>query len=91
MRDDAPAVLEMYRRLVANAPTTFTCVAALRRAPPAPWLPKEIHGTPIVALFGCDTGPPDEARTRAADLDLGSLRGSRFQLDVADAPPSDPA
>jgi FAD/FMN-containing dehydrogenase len=65
---DAPDVLEMYRRLVADAPPEFTCVAALRRAPPAPWLPPEIHGTPIVALFVCDTGPIDEARERAAAL-----------------------
>jgi FAD/FMN-containing dehydrogenase len=65
---DAPAVLEMYRRLIADAPPEFTCVAALRMAPPAPWLPEEIHGTPIVALFVCDTGPSDEARERAAAL-----------------------
>ncbi|CAN5739972.1 FAD-binding oxidoreductase [soil metagenome] len=65
---DAPAVLEMYRRLMADAPPEFTCVAALRMAPPAPWLPKELHGTPIVALFVCDTGPMDEARNRATAL-----------------------
>jgi FAD/FMN-containing dehydrogenase len=65
---DAPAVLEMYRRLTKDAPTEFTCVAALRKAPPAPWLPKEVHGTPIVALFVCDTGPTEEARERAAAL-----------------------
>jgi len=62
---DAPAVLEMYRALVADAPAEFTCVAALRLAPPAPWLPQELHGTPIVALFVCDTGPAPEARKRA--------------------------
>ncbi len=65
---DAPAVLEMYRRLVADAPPEFTCVATLRHAPPAPWLPREIHGTPIVALLVCDTGPTDEARERAAAI-----------------------
>jgi hypothetical protein len=58
----------MYRRLVADAPPEFTCVATLRHAPPAPWLPREIHGTPIVALFVCDTGPTDEARERAAAI-----------------------
>lgn len=77
---DAPAVLEMYRRLVADAPPSFTCVAALRRAPPAPWLPKEIHGTPIVALFVCDTGPAEEAQARAAALaSFGSPVGNVLQ------------
>jgi FAD/FMN-containing dehydrogenase len=77
---DAPAVLEMYRKLVADAPPEFTCVAALRLAPPAPWLPKEVHGTPIVALFVCDTGPLDEARERAAALkSFGSPVGDVLQ------------
>jgi FAD/FMN-containing dehydrogenase len=65
---DAPAVLDMYRRVTKDAPPEFTCVAALRKAPPVPWLPEETHGTPIVALFVCDTGPATEARERAAAL-----------------------
>jgi FAD/FMN-containing dehydrogenase len=77
---DAPAVLEMYRRLTADTPPEFTCVAGLRRAPPAPWLPKELHGAPIVALFVCDTGPMNEARERAASLkSFGSPIGDVLQ------------
>ena len=59
--EDAEAVLEMYRALAAEAPRELTCVAALRLAPPAPWLAKEVHGKPIVALFVCHSGPVDEA------------------------------
>jgi FAD/FMN-containing dehydrogenase len=55
--EDAEAVLEMYRTLATNAPRELTCVAALRLAPPAPWLAKEVHGKPIVALFVCYSGP----------------------------------
>jgi FAD/FMN-containing dehydrogenase len=58
--EDAPAVLEMYRQLVAEAPREMTCLAALRIAPPAPWLAKEVHGEPIVALFVCHSGSLDE-------------------------------
>jgi FAD/FMN-containing dehydrogenase len=54
--ESAPEVLEMFRTLTAQAPPELTCVAALRIAPPAPWLPREIHGKPIVALFVCHTG-----------------------------------
>jgi FAD/FMN-containing dehydrogenase len=59
--EDAPEVLEMYRAMAAEAPRELTCVAALRLAPPAPWIAKEAHGKPIVALFVCHTGPVDEA------------------------------
>src|SRR6185436_6725276 len=59
--EDAASVLKMYRSLVANAPRELTCVAALRLAPPAPWIAKDVHGQPIVALFVCHTGPVDEA------------------------------
>jgi FAD/FMN-containing dehydrogenase len=59
--EDAEAVLEMYRTVAAEAPRELTCVAALRMAPPAPWIAKEAHGKPIVVLFVCHTGPIDEA------------------------------
>ena len=31
----------------------------MRPAPPAPWLPKEQHGKPIVAMLACYSGDPD--------------------------------
>jgi FAD/FMN-containing dehydrogenase len=64
----APDVLEMFRRVSADAPPEFSCVAALRLAPPAPWLAKEIHGKPIVALFVCHTGPIDAALQALAPI-----------------------
>jgi hypothetical protein len=51
--EDAHRVLEMYRSVAAQAPRELTCVAALRLAPPAPWLAKHVHGEPIIALFVC--------------------------------------
>jgi FAD/FMN-containing dehydrogenase len=63
--EEAGEVLALHRRIVAEAPPEFVCVAMLRRAPPAPWLPPAIHGKPIVGLVVCHTGPIDEA-TRAA-------------------------
>jgi hypothetical protein len=52
----AGEVLEMLRILMEQAPPELVCVAGLRIAPPAPWLSKDIHGKPIVALFVCHTG-----------------------------------
>jgi len=66
--EDAPRVLEMYRTLTEQAPPEFTCVAVLRPAPPAPWLPKEVHGKPIIALFVCYTGPVEEGEKRVAPI-----------------------
>jgi FAD/FMN-containing dehydrogenase len=65
---DAPGVLELYRQIVENAPPELTCVAVLRRAPPAPWLPTEVHGEQIVALVVCDSGPVEEGEARVAPI-----------------------
>jgi FAD/FMN-containing dehydrogenase len=66
--ESAPDVLEMFRRLMLDAPPELTCVAGLRFAPPAPWLPKEIHGKPIVALFVCHTGEIREGEKLVAPI-----------------------
>jgi FAD/FMN-containing dehydrogenase len=66
--EDAPRVLEMYRTLTKQAPPEFTCVAVLRPAPPAPWLPKEVHGKLIVALFVCYSGPTEEGEKRVGPI-----------------------
>lgn len=58
--DQAQEVLQAYRAFSAAAPRELTSVAVLRMAPPAPWLPKEVHGKPIVAIFVCHTGKIEE-------------------------------
>ncbi len=52
----APEVLSLFRKVAEEAPPELTLVGALRIAPPAPWIDKEFHGKPIVALFICYTG-----------------------------------
>ena len=66
--EDAREVLAFYRDFTASAPRELTCVAILRFAPPAPWLPKEIHGKPIIAVFACYGGPADEGEKAVAPL-----------------------
>ena len=58
--DDAKQVLDAYREFSAAAPRELTSVAVLRIAPPAPWLPKEVHGKPIVAIFVCHSGKVED-------------------------------
>jgi FAD/FMN-containing dehydrogenase len=65
---EAPRVLELYRTLAESAPPELTLVSIMRPAPPAPWLPKEAHGTPIIALLACHSGDPDEGERVVAPI-----------------------
>jgi len=40
----------------------------MRPAPPAPWLPKDIHGKPIVAILACHSGLPAEGEKAVAAI-----------------------
>ena len=66
--DDAKQVLEAYREFSATAPRELTTVAVLRIAPPAPWLPKEVHGKPIAAIFVCHSGRIEDGEKLLAPL-----------------------
>jgi FAD/FMN-containing dehydrogenase len=66
--EEAADVLEMYRAVVASAPRELTCVAGLRLAPPAPWIAKDVHGKPIVALFVCYSGSLADAERVIAPI-----------------------
>ena len=66
--EDAQQVLETYREISTAAPRELTLVAALRIAPPAPWLPKEIHGKPLAAIFACYSGKVEDGERVLAPL-----------------------
>ncbi len=50
----------------------------MRPAPPAPWLPKEMHGKPIVAILACHSGQARGGREGA------SPRSSRSASPIGD-------
>jgi len=66
--EDASEVLEMYRTFSAAAPPELAVIAGMRPAPPAPWLPKDVHGKLIVAMFVCHTGDPAAGEKAVAPL-----------------------
>ncbi|MDZ4343539.1 MAG: FAD-binding oxidoreductase [Candidatus Binatia bacterium] len=66
--EDSSAVLEMFRAVMEKAPPELACIAGLRIAPPAPWLAKDIHGKPIVALFVCHSGQLAEGEKLVAPI-----------------------
>jgi FAD/FMN-containing dehydrogenase len=64
----APEVLEMYRTFREQAPPELTCVAILRKAPPAPWLSKDVHGQPVIVLAVCHSGPVADGEKAVAPI-----------------------
>jgi FAD/FMN-containing dehydrogenase len=67
-QSEAPGVLDLYRTLAEQAPPELTLVTLLRNAPPAPWLPKEVHGKPIVAILACWSGSVEEGEKAVAPI-----------------------
>ncbi|HEX3131489.1 MAG TPA: FAD-binding oxidoreductase [Thermoanaerobaculia bacterium] len=65
---EAPRVLELYRTLSEEAPPELTLVTIMRPAPPAPWLPKDMHGKPIVAMLACYSGRPEDGEALVAPI-----------------------
>jgi hypothetical protein len=67
----------MYRMMARTAGEDCAIVAAMRLAPPAPWLPKEIHGKLIAALFICHSGQVADAERFLAPI-------KRFNVPAGD-------
>jgi FAD/FMN-containing dehydrogenase len=56
----AGKVLRCFRDASSSFPDAVTSIAGLRMAPPAPFLPPEAHGRPVIVLTLCWAGPIDE-------------------------------
>lgn len=48
--DQADSILKQYKNFIVNTPPEFNVYVVLRKAPPLPFLPEEVHGKEIVAL-----------------------------------------
>lgn len=66
--DEASSVLELYRALIEKAPPELTLAIIMRPAPPAPWLPKDMHGKPIIAMIACYSGDPEQGEKVVAPI-----------------------
>ena len=64
----AGEVLDFYRRYIASAPNELMSIVVLGMAPPAPFLPVEIHGQPVVIIATCYAGPVEEGEKAIAPL-----------------------
>jgi len=64
----AKEVLAAYRNAVAQAPDEMCCWVVMRKAPPLPFLPPEVHGTEVLVLAMCHAGDLASAEKAAAPL-----------------------
>ncbi len=65
----AKELLDGFRRFVAQAPDELTCWVVLRKAPPLPFLPPEVHGTEIMVLAACWCGEIAKGKKALAPLE----------------------
>jgi FAD/FMN-containing dehydrogenase len=59
----AKSVLQQYREFVVNAPDELSVWMVLRKAPPLPFLPEEVHGKEIIVLALLYAGDPERGGT----------------------------
>jgi FAD/FMN-containing dehydrogenase len=66
--DDAAGVSDLFRRVTESASRELTIAMLMRNAPPAPWLPEEHHGKPMVAFVVNHTGSSEDAQADLAEV-----------------------
>jgi FAD/FMN-containing dehydrogenase len=66
--EEAARVTELFRRVTEAAPRELTLAMLMRNAPPAPWLPEEKHGKPMIAFVVCHIGSPEQAGRDLAEI-----------------------
>ena len=64
--DEGEAIMRRYRDACANAPDEITAWVVMRKAPPLPFLPEEVHGTPVFVVAMVHTGEAEQAAREAA-------------------------
>jgi FAD/FMN-containing dehydrogenase len=65
---DAPEVLRFYRDWIAQASDDLMTIVIMRKAPPLPFIPAELHGELVVAVACCHVGDPDDAEADVLPL-----------------------
>ena len=77
--EEAEKVLAGYRAACAAAPDELTTLVNLTTAPPLPFLPESVHGTPIIVVGGCWSGDLDAGEAATAPFrSLGTVIADVF-------------
>ena len=62
------SVLRKYRDFADSAPDELTAWVVMRKAPPLPFLPAEVHGKEVVVIAICYVGDPAQGERAIAPL-----------------------
>jgi FAD/FMN-containing dehydrogenase len=75
-KSEAANVLRKYRDFIAGAPDELSVWIVMRKAPPLPFLPPEVHGQDILVLALCYVGSEETGRKLIAPLaEFGTVLG----------------
>ncbi len=78
---DAKSVLQKYRKFMAEAPDELSVWVVLRKAPPLPFLPANIHGQAVVVLALLYAGDPKQGEALCEPLrKLGTPLGEHVGI-----------
>ena len=58
--EESPNVLRFYREWIADAPDELMTIVVHRKAPPLPFVPRELHGKLVVGVVCCYAGPIED-------------------------------
>src|SRR5215204_4178753 len=58
--EESPNVLRFYREWIAQAPDELMTIVTHRKAPPLPFVPRELHGKLVVGVVCCYAGAVEE-------------------------------
>ncbi len=66
--DRGREVLDLFRRVTAEASDEFCALVILRRAPPLPVVPKQMHGALVAGIAACHVGSVEEGLEAMAPI-----------------------
>lgn len=76
---EARSILTKYREFIANTPDELSVWVVLRKAPPLPFLPEDVHGTDVIVLAFCYSGDAAEGEKLIAPVrDFGTPHGEHI-------------
>lgn len=79
--DDAKSILTQYRAVSKDAPEELSAWLVLRKAPPLPFLPEEVHGKEVVVVALLYAGDAEEGERVIAPLfELGTPVGTHVEV-----------
>ncbi|MCB0216919.1 MAG: FAD-binding oxidoreductase [Chloroflexi bacterium] len=71
--DQGEALMRRYRDACATAPEDLSVWVVMRKAPPLPFLPAAVHGSPVFVLAMVHIGEPSQA---ASDIEVFTQLGT---------------